>query len=370
MVIEKILFLLTRRWLLSFAVCLYALGLLYIAWLGEKDVQGWSLRALGSGKTRHLGDHPAASGILGLFEDLRLPVDAENFTGPDGIIYSLPYFSPQKPPFTKPLEKEILILDADTRSMNGTGEILNATLVYGTDSSTTMGRLNHYLFAKIHGYDYKFAQVHDPKRRHATWCKVPAIRQELDHYKFIVFLDADTVIPYLHLPLEWLLNYWNIVPETLLALARDPIDPINNDDRGRTLLNTGFMIAQQSSRTKELFKAWDECLGETRYPKCSRWGFNWPHEQGAFGNFIRYDFNGSQDIKVLPCAEANGCPESAHTGCMGRLVRHYWYGKNLVPAAMQESVLRSFVPRLHEMFLHDYWAGIDRWGNDSMMGIS
>ena len=223
--------------------------------------------------------------------------------------------------------------------------------------------------AKIHGYDYKFLQVRDSQRRHGTWCKVPAIRRHLKQYQFVIFLDADTIFPYLNLPMEWLLNYWDIAPETLIALARDPPDPVNNDDRSRTLLNTGFIIAQQSPRAMELFKAWDECPTEARYPKCSRWRFNWPHEQGAFGNVIRYDFNGSEEIKVLPCAEANGCPESAHTGCTGRLVRHYWYGKALVPSAVQESILRSFVPRLHDLFLGEFHGlekayPFDDWDHD------
>ncbi|KAJ5279210.1 hypothetical protein N7478_004582 [Penicillium angulare] len=196
--------------------------------------------------------------------------------------------------------------------------------------------------------------VQEPQERQQTWCKVPAMREQLQNYKFVVFVDADTIFPYLHLPLEWLFNYWNINPETLVALARDPADPVNNDDRGRTYLNTGFVIAQRSPRTEELFKAWDECSNGVRYPSCVRWNFNWPHEQAAFGGHIRYDFNRSQDVKVLPCAEANGCPEAAHMGCMGRLVRHYWYGKHLVPAAVRESFLQSFVPPLHELFLQEY----------------
>ena len=40
---DRIVFLLTRRWLLSFAVGVYVLGLLYIVWL-DRGGLGWTPR--------------------------------------------------------------------------------------------------------------------------------------------------------------------------------------------------------------------------------------------------------------------------------------------------------------------------------------
>ncbi|KAJ6144698.1 Galactosyl transferase [Penicillium chermesinum] len=189
--------------------------------------------------------------------------------------------------------------------------------------------------------------------RYGTWAKVPAIREFLEHYQFVVFLDADVILTYPHLPLEWLFNYWAMHPQTLVAMAADPTEPVNDDERGNTFLNTGFVIAQRSVRTMELLRAWENCPGESQYQNCAHWVTHWPHEQGAFGTYLRYDFNRSSDIKVLPCAEANGCPNAAHTGCVGKFVRHYWYSKNSVTPAVDQSIQRYFLPYLHHAFLRD-----------------
>lgn len=207
--------------------------------------------------------------------------------------------------------------------------------------------------AKIHGYDYKLVHVQNIGSRFGTWAKVPAIKEALENYEFVIFLDADAILTYPQLPIEWLLNYWDISPETLVALAIDPEDPVNTDERGKTFLNTGFIVAQQSARTKGMFEAWDNCPGESLYQNCSHWSMDWPHEQGAFGTHVRYDFDRPADIKVLSCAEANGCPEAAHLGCAGKFVRHYWISKGAVASAVDESIQRQFLPYIHSAFLGD-----------------
>ncbi|KAJ5242676.1 uncharacterized protein N7469_001003 [Penicillium citrinum] len=238
--------------------------------------------------------------------------------------------SPNGPRFQSLLGQKILVLDVDTRPLNNKGELLNST--WSSNETTlwaTAGRLNHYLFAQLHGYDYKFVQMADLPGRFGTWSKVTAIRQYLPYYEFIVFMDADVIYPHPHVPLEWLFNYWDIIPENLVAMAIDPSYPINNDMRGRTLLNTGFIIAQRSPRTMELFEAWESCPTNARYNSCSTFSYDWPHEQGAFGNFLRYDFDRRDDIKSLSCSEANGCPEVTYLGCSGKLIRNYWGVKSL-----------------------------------------
>ena len=208
--------------------------------------------------------------------------------------------------------------------------------------------------AQLHGYDYKFVKMADLPGRFGTWSKVTAIKEHLPNYEFVIFVDADLIFPHPHVPLEWLFNYWDIVPENLVAMAIDPAYPVNNDFRGRTLLNTGFIIAQRSPRTTELFDAWESCPDNMRYNSCSTFSYDWPHEQGAFGNFIRYDFNRWDDIKSLSCMEANGCPEVTHLGCSGKLISHYWGSKASVPRAVQESIMRYFSLSLHREFHQNY----------------
>lgn len=187
-----------------------------------------------------------------------------------------------------------------------------------------------------------------------TWSKVSAIKEQLHHYEYVVFMDADTIFPHPHVPLEWLFNYWDIVPGNLVAMAIDPSNPINEDSRGRTMLNTGFVIAQKSARTHELFEAWESCPNEKRYPGCFHFSHDWSHEQGAFGNFLRYDFNRPEDVKLLSCMEANGCPEVAHLNCAGKLVRHYWGSKASVPSAVHESIMQYLLSSLHGQFHQHY----------------
>jgi hypothetical protein len=155
-----------------------------------------------------------------------------------------------------------------------------------------------------------------------------------------------------HLPLEWLLNYWNMTDDTLAMMSIDPNEPQNYDERGNRYLNTGFVIARQSKRTQEMYKNWAECPSETKYKGCARWKMDWAHEQAAFGNYLRYDYDRPDDIRVLPCVEANGAPEAASRGgCKGVFVRHFWVNKGLVPKALADTVMQYFLPRLHEAYL-------------------
>jgi hypothetical protein len=177
------------------------------------------------------------------------------------------------------------------------------------------------------------------------------MREALKTHDYIVFMDSDVMFHHPHLPLEWLLNYWNMTEDTLVMMSVDPDEPQNYDEKGNRYLNTGFVVAQQSKRTQEMFKVWAECPEEERYEGCGKWKLNWAHEQAAFGNYIRYDFDRPNDIKVLPCAEANGAPEAVNRGgCVGTFVRHFWIDKGLLSKGLADSVMTYFLPRLHQMF--------------------
>ena len=101
-----------------------------------------------------------------------------------------------------------------------------------------------------------------------------------------------------------------------------------------------------------MYKAWAECPSETKYKGCAHWKTDWAHEQAAFGNYLRYDYDRPDDIRVLPCVEANGAPEAANRGgCKGVFVRHFWVDKGLVAKNLADSVMQYFLPRLHEAYL-------------------
>jgi hypothetical protein len=229
--------------------------------------------------------------------------------------------------------------------------MLSESIQYETMTPHTAGMLNHYLYAMVHGYDYKFVRSPSYTDRHQTWVKVPMIREALKTYDYVVFVDADAVFPHTHLPLEWLFNYWNVTEETLVAMALDPNADFNKDERGNINLNTGFIIAQASPRTTEMFNVWEDCVTDRKFDKCSKWRYEWSHEQAAFSNFMRYEYQRGSEVIELSCTEANGYPQkAAESGCHGEFVRHFWLGKEFAVDALRDTVSRYMALRLHDTF--------------------
>lgn len=215
----------------------------------------------------------------------------------------------------------------------------------------------------IHGYDYKFIQSPSYTDRHQTWVKVPMIREALKTYDIVVFMDADAVFHYHHLPLEWLFNHWNITSETLIAMALDPDRDFNKDERGNVNLNTGFIIAQASKRTTEMFNIWEDCVTDETWENCSKWRYEWSHEQAAFSNFLRYEYTQPNEVISLPCAEANGYPSQAELGCTGEFVRHYWLDKGATIDALKDAMTQYTALRLHDQFhRHMDWNMVNATG--------
>lgn len=203
----------------------------------------------------------------------------------------------------------------------------------------------------IHGYDYKFMRSPAYADRWNTWVKVPMIKKQLETHDIVVFMDTDAEFNVPTIPLEWLLNYWQLKESHLVAMAVDPDASWNKDSFGNLLLNTGFVVAQQSERTQEMFKDWAECPEETKYPGCGKWKTELFHEQRAFGQYLRYEYNRTDDILVLPCDEANGSPQAHNSGCSGRFMRHYWIEKKHAPiTTLGDAVMQAFAPRLHALF--------------------
>lgn len=130
----------------------------------------------------------------------------------------------------------------------------------------------------------------------------------LEDYRFVVFIDADATIQHLEVPLEWLFNRWGIGHNTSAAMPVDTKQILNGnenascDSKGRVTLNTGFVVMQNLPTTFEMLKAWRECPTDKKYKGCSNWKNNWSHEQRAFSEYIRYDFNatGEEIIVRLP----------------------------------------------------------------------
>ncbi|PHH60549.1 hypothetical protein CDD81_1554 [Ophiocordyceps australis] len=289
--------------------------------------------------------------VKSLYDPILHPITAPNYTDDANT-----YYITGEPMYTTSFGKRLLVLDIDTRPMTDDGQVRSQNVHWPGMEPMAAGFLSHYLYAIIHGYDYRFVRAPEYPDRHLTWAKVPMLRDALKEYEFVVFLDQDAMFHRPHIPLEWLMNHWNHTSETSLMVAKDPDNPHNTDSNGNLFWNTGFIIAQNSSRLHELFDAWIECPRDTTSPGCSHYAYNWPHEQGALRTFIQQGlFNRSEDIHPVPCAEANGSPwtlDSDGAGCGGVFVRHFWTnGKPHPPEELAENVMHYFVQQLHESFL-------------------
>lgn len=198
----------------------------------------------------------------------------------------------------------------------------------------------------IHGYSYHFVRTPEFPDRFASWAKPGVIAEHLSKCRFVIFVDSDVVFRHLSLPMEWLLNRWNITASTAIAAPLDPntLDsqdvPLSRDSHGRTNHNTGFMIVQQGTRASTIMRSWATCTdNKVAFDGCAEWANKWPFDQGAFNEYIRYAFDKPDDIVGLPCAEANGYPDST-TQCEGTFIRHFWRKRYLLKHGVEDSIVQ------------------------------
>lgn len=185
--------------------------------------------------------------------------------------------------------------------------------------------------AKIHGYRYYHVHVEELHDRRMYWSKPKVLASILQRHDVCIYIDTDATFARLDLPLEWLLNYWQIEPKRhSMALAADPQKAGNMDDRGKVYHNTGFIVLLNSPRTSEILDNWAKCPDDGEpYPECTRFRYRkyfrldkarknlivQETDQAGFGNYVRYDY--PESIATLNCSEANGYQLSA-TECEGK----------------------------------------------------
>jgi nucleotide-diphospho-sugar transferase len=295
-----------------------------------------------------------AQTIADLWKPYVHPLDNTTFTTKSGRRYDL---DPTHKHWERPLGKDVVIIDVDTRYDPGTGPVLEGKNM----NYRTAGRMNHYIYSLIHGYDYKLIHAPEYWYRHQTWVKVPMMMEALKDHKFVVFLDADAIFSEPQMPIEWLLTLWNIHDDILVALAEDIYKKTNLDRQGLLLWNTGFVIAQNSPRTLELFQSWKDCPSDKEFPGCSHWNKKFAHEQAAFGNYLRYKYNTTDELRMIPCLDGNGSqyiPEKEE--CGGQFVQHLWSSKDvtitdlqqLVATALSRQIKDGDIARMFDALVH------------------
>lgn len=289
------------------------------------------------------GAEEFANAVANLWKPYIHDVDVRNYTTKFGKEYTI---DESRRHWDKPLGKDVLILDVDTR-LDDPG---HASVLQGDNlTPRRAGRLNHYIYSLIHGYDYRL--MHAPKfwYRHQTWVKVPMMREALKKYKFVVFLDSDAIFVEPQVPLEWLMDLWDIKDNTLAAMPIDRDHPSNYDSKGQLMWNTGFVITQQSQRTDQMFESWVNCPSDEEFPGCSFWEYNWAHEQAAFANYIRYQYNASNELIAIPSNDANGSPYIPDNAtCGGAFVSDYWHSKDRAIADLRELVADGLTRQMQD----------------------
>ena len=322
--------------------------------------------------------------FLLLYESIRTNISAETYKDASGQEYKINEHGPW---WKEPLRNKILIVDIDTRVPDGDNELWNSDRMdwANMDAEKDGGMvsasfMNHFLYCKhlsnsnllgsgltptaqIHGYDYRFfnARSMETEGFHNTWVKPHVLSELLESYRFVVFVDADATIQNLELPIEWLFNRWGITPSTSVAMPLDTRQVLNgnenasNDSKGKLALNTGVVIAQALPHTFEMMKAWKECPSEKQYPGCAKWKQNWSHEQKAFSEYIRWDYNPSgNEIIEIPCDDAMGYPginkhQHILSKCAGTFLRHHTVDKAMTKKSTEEAMLQTMTDVMHKM---------------------
>lgn len=252
-----------------------------------------------SNEQPHFKKHTFTDSVFDAYDSIRHPM-TENYIDPSGTVFNI-----TQAPWQGLLRSEVLVVDIDTRVPDGENELWNPEKInWETLDATNDGGMvsaafiNHFLWSQMHGYDYKFFAAQPMEGYHNTWIKPHVLYDLLHSYRFVVFIDADATIQHMDVPLEWMLNRWNFDPETTsIAMPIDTKQILNGDEnascdsKGKVVLNTGVIIVQSLPYTFDMLTAWKTCTDGHRYKDCGHWKENWSHEQRAFSEYIRYDFN-------------------------------------------------------------------------------
>lgn len=160
-------------------------------------------------------------------------------------------------------------------------------------------------------------------------------------------MDGDIIFNDIRIPMEALLSHWNITQDITIAGGIDVDKQV--DAFGRIVMNSGFLITQQTPLADGLMQDWINCPSDVKYENCSHWKDVFAHEQSAFSNHIRYDKEYKDSIREIPV-------EDVH---LGRFTKHYWGAKHKpeIEKGVKETFLQRFLPDTYKELLSD-WSSI------------
>lgn len=122
---------------------------------------------------------------------------------------------------------------------------------------------------------------------------------------------------------------------------------VGEDSRGNMEQNTGVIVAQNLPYTYDILTAWRDCPLETAYPGCKKWQTEWAHEQTAWSEYIRYDFNpNGTNIVYIPGDDAMGFPGLGDNSWIrhkynGQFIRHHTIFKEKTKRDSELAILQA-----------------------------
>jgi hypothetical protein len=95
-------------------------------------------------------------------------------------------------------------------------------------------------YCNMHGYTY-IRTDNCPKEQSSTyWCKIHKIRDSIDKYDYIIWLDSDTIIINKNIPIEYYLSKYGY-PDIIFGKQSMPLDI------ARYVINAGIIIIKNSN---------------------------------------------------------------------------------------------------------------------------
>jgi len=147
---------------------------------------------------------------------------------------------------------------------------------YGKLDYIDVSSINHIEYCNKHSYTYlKKVISEDVLEYHATWLKIKAIREVLDDYDYVVWIDSDAIFYELNFKIEEF-----IVNDADLIIPKHEID--ENTGILWTTTTTGFMIWKNSDWSRNMLDYLWNNMGVCRYGAF--------HEQTVLDDYLRNIF--------------------------------------------------------------------------------
>jgi hypothetical protein len=179
------------------------------------------------------------------------------------------------------------------------------------------------MYAKRHGYAFKhIIGRDDDTSMRPVWKKVFTVRDELENYEAVCWIDSDAIFndhtkP---LPLD--------VPEDFVISSDFP--------NGPSLVNTGIFIVKRTDFGRHFMRKWCNMLNQIG----STYNSKFPFEQGACEDLIRSMGKDSDKIRVAPAEFLNSIYGKVSRG---RFAGNYIVHLMACPAHYRKAVFKRWL---------------------------